>query len=235
MFHRPTGPPVHRSTGLPSVDLSTSRSALHLPATPNPTGNRHASVHRYCRRTRSLTFACVLSGEAARERPQAADRRDARAARRDHRRRRRRGRPHDAHLRQRQARGRAGSRSHRRDRRASARQGEPRSGVRGVVHAQRQRRDDRHDVGPGERLPRGPDRHHEHAQRRRRARRDHQVGGLAKERAAAVVAARRRRDVRRKPERHQRLSREGRARAGARSTPRPADCRRRATSAAGPE
>ena len=64
------------------------------------------------------------ANQAARERPQASDRRNAGSARRHHRRRRRRGRTHDADLGQRQARGRAGPRSHRRHRRPSARQGE---------------------------------------------------------------------------------------------------------------
>ena len=87
--------------------------------------------------------------------------------------------------------------AHRRHRRAPARQGQPRSGVRRLVHAERQRRDDRHDLGAGERAARRAGRDHQHAQRRRRARRDHPVGGRAEERAAAVVAAGRRRDLRR--------------------------------------
>ena len=48
------------------------------------------------------------------------------------------------------------------DGRPPARQGERRSGVRRVVHAERQRRDDRHDVARGERDPRRPGRHHQH-------------------------------------------------------------------------
>ena len=47
------------------------------------------------------------------------------------------------------------------------------------------------------------------AQRGRRPRRDHQVGSLAEEPPATVVAARGCRDVRRRVERHQRLSCEG--------------------------
>ena len=107
----------------------------------------------------------------------APDRRHAGAARRDHRRRRRRGRPHDADHRQRQAGRRQGpvrtgvTVVHPRG------QGEHRSGVRRVVHAERQRRDDRHHLDRGERLPRGADRDHQHAQRRRGARRDPAMAG----------------------------------------------------------
>ena len=63
--------------------------------------------------------------------------------------------------------------------RASARPGQQRSRVRRVVHAERQRRDDRHDLDSGERVARGAGCDHQHAQRRRGARRDHSMGGLA--------------------------------------------------------
>ncbi len=182
-----------------------------------------------------LVFSTSLArAEAARARSQAADWRHRRTSRCDHRCGRRRSRPHDAHFRQRQARGRQGAGAHRRHRRASARKGESRSGVRRVVHAERQRRDDRHDVGAGERSARGAGGDHQHAQRRRGARRDHSVGGRAEERAAAVVAAGRGRDLRRRLERHQRLSREARARASPRSTARRAACPKKAPSAAAP-
>ena len=66
-----------------------------------------------------------------------------------------------------------------------------------LVHPERQRRDDRDDVGAGERPARGAGRDHQHPQRRRRARRDHPLGSRIEERAAAVVAPGRRRDLRR--------------------------------------
>ena len=71
----------------------------------------------------------------------------------------------DADRGRRQARGRQGPGPHRRHRGPAARQGlDP--GLRRLVLAQRQRRDDRHDLGRGVRLPRRPGRDHQHAQRR---------------------------------------------------------------------
>ena len=99
---------------------------------------------------------------------------------------------------------------------SSARQGQPRSGLRRLVHAERQRRDDRHDLDPGERAARRTGGDHQHAQRRRRARRDHPVGGRRGKNALQpwwlpVVAE----TYDGGAERHQRLSREAGARARA--------------------
>ena len=84
----------------------------------------------------------------------------------------------------------------------------------------------------GERLPRGTRCHHQHAQRRRRPRCHPAVAGLAAG-PAAVGTARGGRDLRRRPQRHQRLSRDARARLGP-STRRAAGRSPRATSAAAP-
>ncbi len=151
--------------------------------------------------------AAGAKGPRARAGP--AHRRHAGAARRHHRRGRRGGGSYDAHLRQRAAGAGQGPGPHRRHRRASARQGQPRSGVRVVVHAERQRRDDRHDLGAGERAARRAGRDHQHPQRRYRPRRDHPLGGRPEERPAAVVAPGGGRNLRRHAQRHQRLPRHG--------------------------
>ena len=151
--------------------------------------------------------------EAARAGSQAAHRRDAGTTRRHHRRRGRRSRSDHAHFRKRKAGGRDGTGPHRRDGDPPARERPLGAGLRRLVHAQRQRRNDRHDLDPGERAARRAGGGDQYPQRRRRAGRHHRVGGFPEERAAAVVAAGRRRDLRRRSERHQWLPREAGARA----------------------
>ena len=85
------------------------------------------------------------------------------------------------------------------------------SGLRRLVRAERQRRDDRHDLARGSRPARRPGDAHQHAQRRRGARRGDRLAGARRRRGCIgllVVAARRGRNLGRRPERHQRLSRE---------------------------
>ena len=64
--------------------------------------------------------------------------------------------------------------------------------IRRVVHAQRQRRDDRNDVASGIWNTRRTDRDHEYAQRWCRARRDSAVASVAAGNAALGTASRRR-------------------------------------------
>ena len=120
--------------------------------------------------------------------------------------RRSRGRAHDAHLGQRKAGRGEGTGAHRRHRGSPTRQSELRSRIRRLVHAERQRRDDRHDLVAGVWHSRGTDRDHEHSQRWRGTRRDTAMAGR-EARNAAVGAADSRRDLRWRTERHQRLSR----------------------------
>ena len=82
-----------------------------------------------------------------------------------------------------------------RDRDPAARENVRRSGLLRLVLAERERRDDRHDVDRGSRLPRGRRLHHEHPQRRRRPRRGDRLVDEAREAVSALVAAGRRGDL----------------------------------------
>ena len=110
-----------------------------------------------------------------------------------------------------------------------------RPGVRRLVRAERQRRDDRHDLGRGVRVRRRPDHDHQHPQRRHRARcrgRVAEPAPPARGGERGLAAAGGRGDLGRLPERRQRPSRHQGARVrGARSGRGP-DRSPRATSAA---
>ena len=151
---------------------------------------------------------------ASRARARDSLRRRARTAERDHRCRRRRGRSRHNNPRRRQTSRWTRSGPHRRHRDTAAREARRIAGLRGILLAQRQWRDDRHRVGRGIRPADDADHDHQHAQRRRGARRGDRVAGAASQNAAAVVVAGGRRNLRRLAQRHRRISRHSEAGVG---------------------
>ncbi len=130
----------------------------------------------------------------------------------DYRRGGRARRAHDADFGIGQTHRRPGSGSHRGHRRAAAR---PRvaveRGVRGLVFAERQRRNDRHHLGRRVGLPGRPRHDHQHSQRRGGSRRHDPVARRARRRRfdrLLVVPSGGRRNLGRLVERRQRLSRQ---------------------------
>ena len=115
-----------------------------------------------------------------------------------------------------QAQGRPGTHSHRGHRGAAARPRIPvGSGVRGMVLAEWQRRDDRHRVGRGVRLPRRTCDDHQHPQRGCGSRRHHSMADrtrCSRCQRLFLVAPGGRRNLGRLVERRQRLSRQAGAR-----------------------
>ncbi len=137
--------------------------------------------------------------------------RRARTAQRDHRRRRRRGRRDDVDRRD------FGAYRRHRDPAARPRRGRP-AVRRGLVLAQRQRRDDRHHLDRRGRIVQSSCRAVEYARGRRLPHRRRQLGQPGQSTARpAVAAAGLRRDLGRLPQRHQRRPRPARTcRGGAR-------------------
>ena len=163
------------------------------------------SRHRLCDACCSHGARCAV--QAAGARPRRSVRRHARAEQCHHRRGQRDGGPHHAHFGQRGAGGGEGPGAHRRHGGAAAGEGREAPGVRRLVLAQRQRRDDGHHLGPGIRVPGRSGHHHQYEQRGRGAGRGRRVAAQGQSRGG-LVAAGGGRDVRRHAQRHQWLSRE---------------------------